>query len=161
VNKTLGKMCSSADTYSHEMLGKEDLEQRVLPVSIYLKVFVLLLILIGVNTGISQIPGLSSTASLVLCMLVSLVQTVLVATFFMELVHESKFFSFVFASSALFIVLFMAVTLFELNYRDMFVPMEGIRVMKDVDKVNRYSQDMPRPKTPTGDSQGQQHTAQP
>lgn len=83
---------------------------HLLPIKLYLGVFFALLVMIFVNIGISKLP-FSPFWTTVLLISVAIVQTILVAMFFMELVHEDKFYSFVFGSSILFMLLFFTITL--------------------------------------------------
>lgn len=111
---------------------------HLLPIKTYLKVFFALLGMIFINIGISKLP-LSPFWTTVALLCVAFVQTILVLLFFMELIHEDKFYSFVFGSSALFILLFFTITLFELRGRDFFAQEEGIRVMREYDQGGNFA----------------------
>lgn len=115
----------------------------LLPVKLYVAIFAILLIMIFVNVGISflPIPGIWKLASI---LFVSLVQTILVAVFFMELIHEDKFYSFVFGSAVLFMLLFFVITLAELSGRDFFHKNEGIRVLREIDQNGNYAPGGPK-----------------
>src|SRR5947207_1866396 len=78
-----------------EMKDHEKANPHVFSIKLYLKIFVAVLGLLFVNFGIylSKIPA---PYSLMLLMFVALIQTTLVAMFFMELIHEDKFFTFIF-----------------------------------------------------------------
>jgi caa(3)-type oxidase subunit IV len=123
--------------------GNKHDEHQLLPVSLYLKIFFALLAMIFINIGISKlpIPGLYITGLLIF---VALVQTVLVAMFFMELIHEDKFYTFVFASSILFMLLFFVISLAELNGRDFFHKVEGIKYLREVEQNGNFAPHGPK-----------------
>lgn len=115
----------------------------LLPVKLYLAIFTLLLIMIFVNVGISFLP-IPSIWKLAIILIVALSQSVLVAVFFMELIHEDKFYSFVFGSAVLFMILFFAITLTELSGRDFFHKNEGIKIMREVDQNGNFAPGGPK-----------------
>lgn len=84
---------------------------HVAPVSLYLAVFVGLLVLTAV-TYLVSFAGLGA-ASLPVAMLVAGMKASLVLVFFMHLKDEDRFYSFLFACSLLFIALFFTVTLLD------------------------------------------------
>jgi caa(3)-type oxidase subunit IV len=122
---------SSADPKTSAKSSDQPKDQ-LLPVSVYLRVFVLLLLMIFINIGISKLP-LPSFWMMFLLITVATVQTLLVALFFMELIHEDKFYSFIFGSAVLFMLLFFIVSLGELRGRDFFDKEEGIQMMRGID----------------------------
>ncbi|WGL61305.1 hypothetical protein QEJ31_06825 [Pigmentibacter sp. JX0631] len=115
----------------------------LLPVKLYLAIFTVLFIMIFVNVGISFLP-IPSIWKLVVILSVALIQSVLVAVFFMELIHEDKFYSFVFGSAVLFMILFFAITLTELSGRDFFHKNEGIKIMREVDQNGNFAPGGPK-----------------
>lgn len=121
----------------------EDHHSHLLPIKTYLKVFFALLAMIFVNIGISQLP-LSPFWTTVCLIFVAIIQTLLVAVFFMELIHEDRFYSFVFGSSILFMMLFFVITLFELRSRDFFAQDEGIKIMRKYDQGGNFAPDGPK-----------------
>lgn len=116
---------------------------HLLPIKTYLKVFFALLGMIFINIGISKLP-LSPFWTVVALLCVAFVQTILVLLFFMELIHEDKFYSFIFGSSVLFMLLFFTITLFELRGRDFFAQEEGIRVMREYDQGGNFAPSGPK-----------------
>ncbi len=111
---------------------------ELLPIKLYIKIFFILLIMIFMNIGISRLPFSSGTITFLLLTIAS-IQSILVGLFFMELIHENKFYSFVFGSAILFMLLFFIITLYELNSRDQFDKLEGIRYMRSMDLNNNYA----------------------
>lgn len=118
-------------------------QHHLLPIKTYLKVFVALLFMIFVNIGISKLP-IPSFWMVVGLVSVAIVQTILVAVFFMELIHEDRFYAFVFGSSILFMLLFFVITLFELRGRDFFSQDEGIKVMRQYDQGGNFAPNGPK-----------------
>ncbi|APJ04952.1 hypothetical protein [Silvanigrella aquatica] len=123
---------SSANSENHKK-GHE-----LLSIKLYFAVFAALLVMIFINIGISRLPLPGFWVTLLL-LIVAMIQMVLVAVFFMELIHEDKFYSFVFGSAILFMLLFFTITLLELRGRDYFHKDEGIRVLRGVDQNGNYS----------------------
>ncbi len=129
---------SSSNTDHH---NKND--HGLLPIKLYIGVFLALLFMIFINIGISKlpIPGFWVTFSLIT---VSILQTILVAVFFMELIHEDKFYSFVFGSAILFMLLFFVITLGDLRGRDFFHKDEGVKVMRGIDQNGNFAPGGPK-----------------
>lgn len=119
--KSVKNKSSENSTSSNENHKKD--EHGLLPIRLYLAVFFILLIMIFMNIAISKLPISTfwMTAALIF---VATIQTILVAVFFMELVHEDKFYSFVFGSSILFMLLFFAITLGEIRGETSLIKMK-------------------------------------
>jgi caa(3)-type oxidase subunit IV len=113
-------------------------------VSLYLKVFSILFVLIFVNIGIAKLPFLDTTARTILCLSVSFVQATIMVLFFMELIHESRFFLFIVLSTILFVSLFMSVTLMEVHTRGVFSYLEDAKFMRQVDEQGNFAPNMPK-----------------
>lgn len=120
-----------------------DSHHEVLPIKIYLTVFFALLIMIFINIGISKLP-ISSFWVTFLLITVAVVQTILVSVFFMELIHEDKFYSFVFGSAILFMILFFVITLGDLRERDFFHKDEGVKVLRGIDQNGNFAPGGPK-----------------
>ena len=118
-------------------------KHELLPVKLYLAVFLALLVMIFINIGISKLPIPSFWMTFALIS-VSIVQTILVGLFFMELIHEDKFYSFVFGSAILFMILFFVITLGDLRGRDFFHKNEGIKVMRGIDQNGNFAPGGPK-----------------
>lgn len=139
VKNSSSENSSSSNSDDHQ--NKND--HGLLPIKLYVGVFLALLVMIFINIGISKlpIPGFWVTSSLIT---VSILQTILVAVFFMELIHEDKFYSFVFGSAILFMLLFFAITLSELRGRNFFHKDEGIKVMRGIDQNGNFAPGGPK-----------------
>jgi caa(3)-type oxidase subunit IV len=137
------KSNSSENSSSSNTDHNKDEQHGLLPVKLYIGVFLALLVMIFINIGISKlpIPGFWVTFSLIS---VAIVQTILVAVFFMELIHEDKFYSFVFGSAILFMLLFFIITLGDLRGRDFFHKDEGVKVMRGIDQNGNFAPGGPK-----------------
>ncbi|MES2614280.1 MAG: cytochrome C oxidase subunit IV family protein [Bdellovibrionota bacterium] len=113
-------------------------EQHLFSVKFYVKIFFILLVMIFMNMGISKLPLPNEWVTFLL-LVVATTQAVIVSLFFMELIHEDKFYSFIWAGAILFMVLFFIITLFELNGRGAFDKMEDIHYMRSIDLNNNYA----------------------
>ena len=134
---------SSENSSSNNTNHNKDEQHGLLPVRLYIGIFIALLVMIFINIGISKlpIPGFWMTFAL---LSVSILQTVLVAVFFMELIHEDKFYSFVFGSAILFMLLFFIITLGDLRGRDFFHKDEGVKVMRGIDQNGNFAPGGPK-----------------
>lgn len=119
-------------------------ESDVLPVQTYVKVFGILLALIFVNMFIGRTPFFASHGLLFIgLMSIATIQAVLVCIFFMELIHENKFYSFIWGSAILFMMLFFVITLLELNGRGGFDAREDIFYMRAQDQNGNFAPEGP------------------
>ncbi|WP_397599841.1 cytochrome C oxidase subunit IV family protein [Silvanigrella sp.] len=134
---------SFSKSNSENSSDHEKKEHGLLPVKLYLAIFTVLLLMIFVNVGIAHLP-IPSLWKTILLMTVALIQTILVAVFFMELIHEDKFYSFVFGSAVLFMLLFFTITLAELSGRDFFHKNEGIKILRGVDQKGNFAPGGPK-----------------
>ncbi|MBX9703429.1 MAG: cytochrome C oxidase subunit IV family protein [Silvanigrellaceae bacterium] len=108
------------------------------PISMYFKVFFVLLFLIALNMGIAQIPGMSTTLKTIAILGGASIQAILVFLFYMELIYENKFYFFILISTIMFIGLFAMITLIELKSRDFFNPLESIDTIRNIEKNALY-----------------------
>lgn len=118
-------------------------EHGLLPIKLYIAIFTVLLLMIFVNIGIAHLP-IPSIWKTIFLLIIALIQTILVAVFFMELIHEDKFYSFVFGSAILFMLLFFTITLAELSGRDFFHKNEGIKILRGVDQKGNFAPGGPK-----------------
>jgi cytochrome c oxidase subunit IV len=95
-------------------MGEHEQEQ-VLPIKIYAAIFGVLLLLTGVTVGVSLLN--LGTIAIYVAMAVAIVKASLVVGYFMHLKFDVRFNSFVFLSSALFLVIFFALTMLDLSSR--------------------------------------------
>lgn len=129
---------SSSNSDNHSNSG-----HGLLPIKLYIGIFLALLVMIFINIGISKLP-IPSFWMMSALIFVAVIQTILVAVFFMELIHEDKFYSFVFGSAVLFMILFFAITLGDLRGRDFFHKDEGIKVMRGIDQNGNFAPGGPK-----------------
>ena len=121
-----------------------------LPIKVLAGVFAVLLVLIFVNIGIGHLP-IPSSWKVMGFLAVSGFQTILMVLFFMELIHEDRFFLFIIGSTVFFVMIFMVISYFELQGRDFFEHDEGIKIMRGVDQEGNFA---PRgPVAPQGPSE--------
>ncbi|NUN14637.1 MAG: cytochrome C oxidase subunit IV family protein [Myxococcales bacterium] len=97
---------------------------HVLPMKVYYGVFGALMVLTVITVGVSYMH-LPPTASIFAAMVVAIVKAALVAGYFMHLKYDDKFNALVFGISVLFLVLFFAFTLIDLDTRSVVKVEEG------------------------------------
>ena len=79
-------------------LDKDSPKEHLLSVETYLKVFGVLLFLIFLNIAVAKIPGLSSFLSIFFALTISTVQMIVIVLFFMELIHENRFYLLIYVT---------------------------------------------------------------
>lgn len=115
----------SAD--GHHAHGGPDHVPHVTPLPVYLKTFGALLMLTGVTVGVSYV-NLGSTVNLIIALIIATIKAVTVAALFMHLYADHKFHSVVFASSVVFLLVFVSFTMFDTEYRHRFGSVDGERI---------------------------------
>jgi cytochrome c oxidase subunit 4 len=115
-------------------LVKDSPKEHLLSVETYLKVFGILLFLIFLNIAVAKIPGLSSFLSIFFALSISTVQMIVIVLFFMELIHENRFYLLIYVTSFFFVLLFVGITIAELAHRDTFSEIEDIKFLRTFDK---------------------------
>lgn len=90
---------------------------HVTPLPVYFAVFGALLVLTVITVGVSLL-GLPPTESFIVAMLVAIVKASVVALWFMHLISEKRFYSFILLSTVFFMGLFFVLTLVDLSSRD-------------------------------------------
>ena len=123
------------ETHSH---NDSSPTAHVLPIKLYLRVFGLLIAFFVLSILIYK-SGFSSTTNLILLMTTATVQAVMVVVFFMELIHEDKFYAFAFGGSVFFMLLFLFVCLAEIPGRNFFNPEEGVHTLRGYDRSGVYA----------------------
>ena len=103
-------------------MGHDTHEHHITPLRTYYIIFSCLIVLTFVTVGVSYL-GLPPSISIVVAMAVASVKATLVGTWFMHLIHETKFNILLFLSSIWFIGAFFLFTSIDLMSRD--------RVMKN------------------------------
>lgn len=96
--------------------GKTVLGPHILPISLYLAVGTILLVLTAVTVYISFLDF--SGFNLVVAMLIAAVKATLVALFFMHLRYDSKMYSVIFVGALMFLAVFIIFTMFDTLHRD-------------------------------------------
>lgn len=117
---------------------QQELESHVLSLKLYFRIFALLLGFFFVNISI-YLANIPAPYSLILLLTVASIQSILVVLFFMELIHDDKFYFFIFISCILFIILFLAISLAEITGRNFFHPDEGAHVLRGFDQQGVYA----------------------
>lgn len=102
--------------------------EHVLPIKTYLKVYGALLGLTGLTVQASLLD-LGSTA-IVVALLVASIKAGFVAGYFMHLKYDVRFHTLVFLSSLLFLGIFFALTMIDLDSRESIVEQEGNFVLR-------------------------------
>ena len=97
-------------------MGHSHSEPHVSPLSLYLKVFSALIFLTFVTVGVSYL-GLPPSLSIIVALAVACVKGTLVATWFMHLIHDTKFNIMLFLASLWFIGVFFTLTSVDLLSR--------------------------------------------
>ena len=99
-------------------------EPHVTPLSVYYAVFGSLIVLTFVTVGVSHL-GLPPTLSIVVAMAVACFKATLVGTWFMHLIHDTKFNTLLFLASFWFIAVFFIFTFYDLSSRDRIMKSSG------------------------------------
>lgn len=89
---------------------------HVLPLSTYLGVAAALLVLTAITVWVAQFHF--GEWNLVVAMIVAATKAILVALIFMHLLYDNKLYLVVFASSVLFLAIFIIITMFDTLRRD-------------------------------------------
>jgi caa(3)-type oxidase subunit IV len=97
-------------------MGHSHSEPHVSPLSLYLKVFSALIFLTFVTVGVSYL-GLPPSLSIIVALAVACLKGTLVATWFMHLLHDTKFNIMLFLASLWFIGVFFTLTSVDLLSR--------------------------------------------
>lgn len=98
---------------------------HVTPVKVYLATWAALIFLTAVTVGASYVdfgPG-----NLVIALFIATVKAAVVAALFMHLLHDHKFHTLILMSGALFLIIFVAFTMFDTEYRGRADAFEGER----------------------------------
>jgi cytochrome c oxidase subunit IV len=101
---------------------------HITPMSTYMKTFGTLMFLTVVTVGVSYI-NLGTTVNLAIAVIIATIKASVVAAFFMHLAVDSRFNSMAFASSVVFLGIFVGFTLLDTSARGMFDPVKKNRVV--------------------------------
>lgn len=84
---------------------------HILPLSTYLTIGTILIVLTGVTVWIAQIDF--GSYNLLIAMIIAAVKASLVALFFMHLKYDSKLYLLIFIASIFFLAVFIIITMFD------------------------------------------------
>jgi cytochrome c oxidase subunit IV len=112
---------------SHAHHVSPDHVPHVTPLSTYFKTFATLMVLTVVTVGVSYI-NLGTSANLAIAVIIATIKASTVAAFFMHLAVDSRFNSVAFASSVVFLAIFVGFTMLDTSARGMFDSAEKNRV---------------------------------
>jgi len=130
----------------HSKSNPENLEpahNHVFSLKLYMRMFGVLIAFLLLNLFIYKCD-FPSPFSTIMLLTVALIQASIVALFFMELIHEDKFYTFVFGACILFMILFVAISLAEITGRSFFHPDEGAHILRGYDKQGIYAPAAPQ-----------------
>lgn len=99
---------------------------HVSPLSLYLKTFGTLMVLTVITVGASYV-NLGVTVNLIIALIIATIKATVVAAFFMHLAYDHKFHTIVFASSLVFLLIFVSFTMFDTSARGQFDPVKRNR----------------------------------
>ncbi|MFO0556186.1 MAG: cytochrome C oxidase subunit IV family protein [Polyangiaceae bacterium] len=119
-------MSHAHDSHDHHHKSSPDHVPHVTPLSIYLRTFATLVVLTAITVGVSYVD-LGTAVNLTIALTIATIKASIVAAFFMHLAVDSKFNTIVFASGAIFLLIFVVFTSFDTNSRGRFDPMRGRR----------------------------------
>jgi cytochrome c oxidase subunit 4 len=114
-----------SDAHSHHKPGRDHVP-HVTPMPVYLKTFGALIFLTLLTVGVSRI-NLGHTVNLLIALVIATIKATTVAAMFMHLYADHKFHSVIFASSIVFLLVFVSFTMFDTEYRGRFGAQDGIR----------------------------------
>jgi cytochrome c oxidase subunit 4 len=105
---------------------------HISPLSLYLKTFGTLMVLTVITVGVSYVD-LGTAVNLVIALIIATVKATVVAAFFMHLASDHKFHAVTFASSLVFLIIFVSFTMFDTSSRGSHDPSKKNRPldMKD------------------------------
>jgi len=123
-----------SDTHAHGH-GRDHVP-HVTPLPVYLKTFGTLVFLTLLTVGVSRI-NLGHTVNLIIAVVIATIKAVTVAAMFMHLYHDHKFHTAIFASSLVFLLVFVSFTMLDTEYRGKFGSLDGERVRSMDDPFNK------------------------
>ena len=105
-------------------MGHSHSGPHITPLSVYYTVFGSLIVLTFVTVGVSHL-GLPPVLSIIVAMAVATLKATLVGTWFMHLLHDTKFNTLLFLASFWFLAVFFSFTFFDLSSRDRVMKSSG------------------------------------
>jgi cytochrome c oxidase subunit 4 len=122
-------------TSGHGAHGGPDHVPHVTPMNVYLKTFGALVFLTLLTVGVSRV-NLGHSTNLVIALLIATIKAATVAAMFMHLYTDHKFHTAIFASSLVFLLVFVTFTMFDTEFRGKFGQIDGQRVTNMQDPFN-------------------------
>jgi cytochrome c oxidase subunit IV len=128
---------------------------HVLPLRVYFATFAALLVLTAVTVGVSYFHF--GAFNLIIAMAVATLKATVVAAIFMHLFWDHKFHALIFASSLVFLGIFIWFTMYDTNHRgqnDAFQKerpadvANPFKASRSVEVQNRVTKDLPAPSLP-------------
>lgn len=114
------------DAAAHDHHAKPDHVPHVTPLPTYLKTFGALMVLTIITVAVSRVD-LGTTVNLLIALAIAATKASVVAAIFMHLKSDHKFHTIIFASSIIFLFIFVIFTSFDLNERGKAEMMERDR----------------------------------
>ncbi|MBL9024831.1 MAG: cytochrome C oxidase subunit IV family protein [Myxococcales bacterium] len=105
---------------------------HVTPLTIYVRTFATLLVLTVITVAASRV-NLGTTVNLGLALVIATIKASIVAAFFMHLAGDHKFHTVIFVSSVVFLVIFIAFTMFDTEARGRAEAIEKTRPVNPKD----------------------------
>ncbi len=124
---------------------------HVTPLTIYIRTFATLLVLTVITVAASRV-NLGTTVNLGIALVIATIKASIVAAFFMHLAGDHKFHTVIFVSSVVFLVIFVAFTMFDTETRGRA---ESVESTRPLDSKNPFAKpatvtsvSMPAPPAP-------------
>lgn len=123
-------MSSSESAQGH---AEDHVEHVIQPMWLYLGVFGALIVMTGVTVGASYLDfGAANTA---IAVIIASIKATLVATFFMNLLHDRRFNALIFVSGLIFLSFLFIFTLTDTSSRGMVDDIHGTKVPSALDSA--------------------------
>jgi cytochrome c oxidase subunit IV len=100
----------------------EDIQNPKKEAAVYLRTLIMLLILTGITVGASYIHFGSGAANVVVALTIATIKGILVALFFMHLLHDKPVNGLIAAAGFIFLGLFLMFTLLDFDSRQNYQP---------------------------------------
>ncbi|MGA3204008.1 MAG: cytochrome C oxidase subunit IV family protein [Bryobacteraceae bacterium] len=100
----------------------EDIQNPKKEAGVYLRTLIMLLILTGITVGASYIHFGSGAANVVVALTIATIKAILVALFFMHLLHDKPVNGLIAAAGFIFLGLFLMFTLLDFDSRQNYQP---------------------------------------
>ena len=126
-----------SDDHGHDHAhGGPDHVPHVTPLPVYFKTFGALVFLTLLTIGVSRV-NLGHSTNLAIAIIIATTKAATVAAMFMHLYADHKFHTAIFASSLVFLLVFVSFTMFDTEFRGRFGAIDGTRVTNIQDPFNK------------------------